>query len=197
MRKQIAELKAGQKAPESEQQKAPESEDPMPEMPTEADDFQTVVQKLRDVARWEARQEAKGVDSRYREKFQTIEDREKQQQFERQQEYFASQAQRIEQAPDYSPEVGQMMSALVSSKPYWQQALSSPDGWNELFDYAKHLSDKNARQVQATTKKATAKQRAVPRGTKAPKQVEPDMDLPDNPTNVSGRVGAIMDSYGG
>lgn len=203
MRKRLAELEAVKGEPQEPQQ-SPGPEDAMPELPTEEDSFPEVIRKMREVARWEARQEAKGVDQRYQEKFQTIEEREKQQELQQHQQYFASQAQRIEATEGYDENVGNMMSAVAAESPAWRQELGSPQGWDKLFNYAKFLADQHAtseaqrvKEQQTTTKKATARQRAVPRGSTKPKHAEPDVELPEDPSNISGRMDAIMGSWRG
>lgn len=197
MKKRLAELEAVRQGKQEPQQSA-EPEDPMPAYPTEEDDFNSVVRKMDAIAEWRARQAVKGVDQEYRQKFQTVEEREQQQQLHQQQQYFAQQAQRIEGHPEYSENVGQMMSAMVADNPAWQQALASPQGWDQLFDYAKHLAAKNSKMQQRTTKKATARQRAVPRGsTTEPKKAEPSVELPEDRSNISGVVDAIVSSWRG
>jgi hypothetical protein len=209
MRKRLAELEeAGQKQQEPQQ---PEAPDPMPEYPTADDDFEAVVRKMDAIADWRARQAVREQDSRYQEKFQSVEELKKAQeeqrqqaQLQQQQQFFVSQAQRIESSPDYNEAVRDEMVKMTSSAPHWQQAVFSEQGWDELFEVAKHRvsqaqgqAQARSKQQQMATKKATARQRAVPRGSNPPKQTSPDVEVPDDPANVGGRVGAIFDHFAG
>ncbi len=195
MHRRVAELEAKLAAPEPRQEAA--TEEPMPPMPEESDDFQAVLTKMRAISKWEMDREIKGVDDKYQSKFQNIEEREQSEAVDRQQSFISNQALRIESRKDYTEDVGAMMSALAAENPGWKQGLATPGGWDQLCDYAAHLIAGQAKATAVTTKKATARQRAVPRGSVTPKQTNSDVEIPEDSQDIHGRVGAIMDSYRG
>lgn len=188
MRKQLAEFQEQEPAA-AEQAEAQEGP---PEI-YDDDDAETIREKIKAIAAYEAREAIRSTED----KLQTIEDREQRAHTERAQQYMMDQAARIEKSTGYDENVGEMMSALVGQYPGWRESLGSPQGWDQLFDYARHLVTSQSKKAETVTRKATAKQREVPRRTPAPKNVDIDIEVEEKPENVFGKVGSIIDSFKG
>jgi len=188
MRKRFAELEATTKAAKKEDPK-----DDKPEPITADDDAETIQRKVAEIASWHARQQAKVVES----KIQAIEEREEKSRLEAAQRFLAGQATRIERSDGYSQEVGSMMSALAGRNPGWREALGSEEGWDQLFGYARYIVDSQAKKTQDITRKATAKQREVPRAATSAKGASKDIELPGRDGDFEGKIGAILDDFDG
>lgn len=186
LKKQLAEMSAKQKVAE------PEAKEEGPPEIDEDDDAYTIAQKIKAIASWEARQASREVQD----KLKAIEEKEQQAEQMRHQQFFVEQATRIEKASGYSQDVGDMMSALVGSNPGWREALGSPQGWDQLFGYAQYLVKGQVKKTELATKKATAREREVPRKKPSQREVVEDLTVPGD-LNVEDAVGSIIDQYKG
>jgi hypothetical protein len=186
MRKRLAELEARTTAAKKEG-----PADDKPEDISADDDAETIQRKVAAIASWHARQQSKAMES----KLQALEEREEKSRMETAQRFLVDQASRIERSDGYSQEVGSMMSALAGQNPGWREALGSEEGWTQLFDYARYIVGSQAKKTQDITRKATAKQREVPRAATSAKGASKDIQMPDNDGGFESQISAILDDF--
>lgn len=194
--RQLRELQA-QAPKEQPKQQAPENPPPFP--PSDADD--ETYQKMMDAReKWFSEQSALKAVAMINEQQRQREERQQAEMARQQQQRWAqSQVDRISRMEGFTDEVAEVMTALAAdnSRPWYGAMIQSEAGIDQLFSEARAIVEGNRVAVQQTTKKATARDRAVPRPKPAPKRVSADIEIPESPDDVSGRVGAIMDAFGG
>lgn len=185
MRKRLAALEEQVKAA---QPKPAEDEDPRPPSITSDDTAEEIEQKIEALTEWKTRQALKSVEA----KFAAQEEKEQRAHQERAQAFFSEQEKRIMAKEGYTKDVEDEMISIVKNNPAWYNELGKPESWDELFDYAISKVERAKGFKKQNTKLATAKNRVVPRRSTAPKNVEPDIEMPDT-DDVSAKVHAIMD----
>lgn len=186
-----------QRLPKDEpKQQEPSGPPPLP--PSDADD--ATYQKMMDAReQWFTEQGAlKAVSMLEERQRQQEQQRQAQAQQQRQQEWAQTQLNRISQKEGFTEEVAEIMSALAGdqTRPYYGAMLQSEAGIDKLYEEARSIVESNRVAVQSTTKKATARSRVTPRAAPAPKRASSEIEIPDSPDDVGGRVGAIMDAFG-
>jgi flavodoxin len=187
------------RVPKEKPTESAEPSSPPPLPPSDADD--ATYQKMMDAReQWFSEQGAlKAVailEERQRQQEQRRQIEQQQQQY---QQWADQQVGRIQQKEGFSEEVADLMAALASdqSRPWYGAMLQSESGVDQLFNEARSIVEGKRVAVQQTTKRSTARNRVTPRPKPAPKQTAADIEIPDAPDNVGGKVGAIMDAFGG
>lgn len=191
LQQRLAKFEAAAKAaePQVEDEKPPRIEE------DDYESYEKLQAKFEAIADWRVKQATRALEQ----KFQTIEQRDVQAQVEQAEHYMMEQANRIQAMPGFTEDVGREMIELLGPKdsPMWG-TLGSPDGWDKLYRFAKSEVNERSKQTNNVTHKATAQKREVPRASPSARQVTEDIDMPEDPSDVGGRVDAIMDGlFGG
>lgn len=200
-RRQAEELrgKVQQQVPDEKPDSAEPASGPPPLPPQDADD--ETYQRMMDAREsWFTEQGAlKAVEMMEQRQRQQEEQRRQEAELQRQREYGQQQLDRLKQKEGFNDDVATVMAALASDqdKPWYRAMLYTETGMDRLFEEARTIVDGQRRTVQETTRKATAQSRTTPRPTPTPKQASADIEIPHDPRNIGGRVGAILDGFGG
>jgi hypothetical protein len=178
---------------------APEPEDEDPEPVIEDEDFDNAGAfnaKLRQRYEWERRQTIKRIESNLSEKQKAKEAEDAK--IREQVNFINTQAERIASKPEFSPEVEKRIGEMMTENPHWRALLGDEGGWDVLYERALH--DVKASRVgtsQDLEKKTTARGREVPRRMPSSQAAVDDLEIGEDPKNISGRLDKIIGGYRG
>lgn len=188
---------ATEAGPEPEATSGPEDQDPEPVIEDEDfDNAEAFNAKLRQRYEWERKQTIKRIEQGLSEKQAAKEAEDAT--VRKQVDFINTQAQRIASKPDFSPEVEQRIGEMMTENPHWRSLLGDEGGWDVLYERALHdVKASQAGANQNLEKKTTARGREVPRRVPSSQTAVDDLEIGEDPKNISGRLDKIIGGYRG